>query len=155
MINMNPPNGSNTNREQSESYKIHRKQAAWQIFIPIGLAAALIIFIAVMASLTTFRSPADGTRYSSISLIWILLPVLIAGFVLTVLLAGMIFGMGKLIQILPSFTWKVQYYFSLASKLVKLYSDKIISPVLIIRGWSAGSRVLKQRFRMPDIQSKG
>ena len=71
---------------------------------------------------------------------------LITGLLITLGVAGIIFGMGKLLQVLPSYTWKVQTLASAADHLVKKYSDKIVYPIIVVRGWSEGSKVLKQRI---------
>lgn len=117
---------------QHDSYLRHRRQAASQIIVPVVLAALLIIAFAVLIGLATFRGDGDVARWSSISAIWILIPIMLAGMIFLAMLGGLAYLMGRLLGILPAYTKQAQDLTYRVVSYVKRFSETAIKPVFAI-----------------------
>lgn len=114
----------------------HRKQTFWQIWVPLYLSILVVLFLAVLAAVSA-GNPAV-TEISQLSTVYLVTPVLIIGFVVFVLLGAVIYGLSKLLNILPVYTRMVQGFFRQMAVFVRMWSDKSVQPVLAIRTWWAG-----------------
>ncbi len=114
----------------------HRKQTFWQIWIPLGLSILVILFLAVLAAISA-GSP-TVTKWSHLSLIYMITPALIAGFVILAILGLVIYGMGRLLDILPVYTRIVQRFFRQMAVFIRRWSDRTAQPILAIKSWWAG-----------------
>ena len=80
---------SKPRRPQHPSYRLHRKQAAWQIILPIVLAGLILIGATSLILVGTFRDNGDVGRWAAISTIWLTIPVMIGGLVVLALFVGL------------------------------------------------------------------
>ena len=117
----------------------HRKQTFWQIWVPLCLSILVILFLAVLAvvSAETYAS-STVTNWSHLSLIYMITPALIAGFVVLAVLGLVIYGLARLLDILPVYSRMVQGFFRQTAVFIRMWSDKTAQPVLAIKGWWAG-----------------
>jgi hypothetical protein len=117
----------------------HRKQTFWQIWVPLCLSILVILFLAVLAAVSAGTSASPiVTNWSHLSLIYMITPALIAGFVVLAVLGLVIFGLARLLDILPVYTRKVQGFFHQVAVFIREWSDKTAQPVLAIKSWWAG-----------------
>src|SRR5688572_33123881 len=91
-----------------ESYRRHRRQRTGQIILPIVLATLLFLAFVVLVNIATFRDNGDVGRWAAISTLWIAIPVCITGFLFLALLGGLVYLMGRLLGITPTYTGKAQ-----------------------------------------------
>ena len=126
---------------------MHRKQTFWQIWVPMGLSILAILFLAVLAAISA-GGPAGPTvtKWSHLSAVYMLIPALIVGFLLLTILALIIYGMAKLLNILPVYTRMVQNFFRQAEAFVRKWSDKSSEPVLAFKSWWAGFETAMKRL---------
>ena len=101
---------SKPRRPQHPSYRLHRKQAAWQIILPIVLAGLILIGATSLILVGTFRDNGDVGRWAAISTIWLTIPVMIGGLVVLALFVGLAWAVGKAIGFLPPYTFKAQTF---------------------------------------------
>lgn len=116
------------------SYEKHRRQFWVQIFIPILVVILVIIAVAVFTSLAAFGGASDSPRWAAISTIWLVIPVMFFGLVFLILLVGLAYGMARLLNLLPPYTAKAQYYANRATDGAKHVSDMAVKPVMFING---------------------
>jgi hypothetical protein len=83
----------------------HKRQFVWQILIPFLLMAGLIIAGAVLV--VTAGAPRTGV-WADISLIWLLAPALFLALAFLAIAVTIIYGMAKLLQVIPHYTGKAQ-----------------------------------------------
>jgi hypothetical protein len=114
----------------------HRKQTFWQIWVPLGLSILAVLFLAVLAAVSAGTNAV--TEFSQLSTVYLVTPVLIVGFVFLIILGAVVYGMAKLLDILPIYTRMVQGFFRQMAVFVRIWSDKTVQPVLAIRTWWAG-----------------
>lgn len=122
----------------------HRKQVFWQIWLPLIVCIALVLFLAVITSISAGTDIV--TKWSHFSTIYIVIPALVIGFIFLTLLVAIIYGFTRLIGILPVYTRLVQGYFFKAADFIRLWSNKAVAPVLSIKAGLAGIRTFLSHF---------
>jgi hypothetical protein len=140
-----------SNQEKTPSIEIpkvinHQRQKAWQIWLPIGLFTALIVFIAVLVVIGTGKNMEFGTRWSSLSVIYLLIPILLMGIMLLAITFGIVYGLAKLLKIMPIYTWKVKTFVDQIMSSINHAADKSVQPILGIEGFFASAKKL---FELP------
>ena len=83
------------------SYQLHRRQLWTQILIPILVVVLILVAVIVLISVATFRDGGEVERWAAISTIWIVIPILAAGLVVLLLFVGLVYGMAKLLALIP------------------------------------------------------
>jgi hypothetical protein len=121
-------------RPEHYSYNLHRRQVVSQVLLPVILAGLLIIGAVVLISLATFRGGADVNRWAAISIIWMAIPIIIAGSILLALFLGLIYLMVQLLSILPSYTGLAQGYVFRVRGYVIHYADLAVKPIIGLAG---------------------
>lgn len=117
----------------------HRKQTFWQIWVPLCLSILVILFLAVLAAVSAETSASSiVTNWSHLSLIYMITPALIPGFVVLAVLGLVIYGLARLLDILPVYSRMVQGFFRQMAVFIRMWSDKTAQPVLAIKSWWAG-----------------
>ena len=113
----------------SPSVQAHKRQFAWQILVPMLVVAALIVATAVLVAIG-----ATATRtWADVSTIWLIAPLLVFALFFFIILGVIIYGMARLLQVIPRFTGKAQDFFSLLSGWVRKIADTVIKPVVWVR----------------------
>jgi hypothetical protein len=125
-----------------ESYRRHRKQRTRQIVLPIVLAAIVFIAVVVLINVATFRGNGDVGRWAAISTIWIAIPVCVMGFVFLALLGGLVYLMGRLLGIAPTYTGKAQDFVHKLAIRIRRAADMTVKPVFSINGVGATIKAL-------------
>jgi hypothetical protein len=120
----------------------HTRQSFWQIWVPLGIGILAIVTLAVFAALNSFGNAALGGQYASVSLTFLILLYLPPALILMVILIALIYGLVKLLSILPVYTRYTQDFFVKVSYYVRQGSDWIAQPILKIRSWQAAAQTL-------------
>ena len=122
--------------------RAHKRQFAWQILVPFLVMAGLIIAGAVLV--VTDGAPRTGV-WADVSLIWLLAPALFFALAFLVIMITIIYGMAKLLQIMPRYTGKAQDIFARLSARTRKVADGTTKPFVWFR--QAGA-VIKSIFRL-------
>jgi hypothetical protein len=121
----------------------HRKQTLWQIYVPLGVSVLFFLFLSGLA----ITGQTEGVaRWGRISLIFLIMPVMIATLVLLVLLMAGVYFQAKLIKVTPLYMHKAQAYVFIAATKIYELANKIAQPVLVSYGWAASWRKFWSRF---------
>ena len=123
-----------------ESYLKHRKQRTWQIVMPVILASVLLIALIVLINIATFRDNGDVARWAAISTILIVLPIMIGMFIFLVLLAGIVYLLGRLLGVTPHYTGLAQDYVYRAAGIIKRALDAMVKQIIEAQGVLASIR---------------
>ena len=124
----------------------HQRQAVWQIWVPLGFGAAVILGLAVLAAISASQGSPELVRWSNVSLIFLIIPVVMSALIFVLLFAGMIYLMARLLHFLPPYTQLGQAYAHYISVLVRVWSDRAASPFLAIGSAWAGFQTLRRRI---------
>jgi len=114
------------------SYQRHRRQLALQIILPVVLFAILIVALMVLVNIATFRDGGDVGRWAAISTIWIVIPIMIAGFIFLALLTGIIYLLKRLLQITPLYTGQAQDLVHKIAIRIRRAADASVKPVIFL-----------------------
>jgi FtsH-binding integral membrane protein len=127
----------------------HKRQVFWQIWFPLGITVILILLVCFLAATATMQNANSGTQYAGVALIWILLPWMGTAVVVLVLLGISIYGLDKLIRILPRFMRRIFGFIELIHFQVRRFSDLSVKPIFGVREkwarWQALKRAIKPR----------
>jgi hypothetical protein len=115
-----------------ESYRRHRKQLTGQIILPVALAVLLFIALIVLVNIATFRDSGDVGRWAAISTMWIAMPVCAMGFVFLLLLGGIVYLMGRLLGIAPTYTGRAQDFVHKLAIRIRRVADAVVKPVITV-----------------------
>ena len=108
----------------------HRRQVAWQIFVPIGLASLILLGLAVWTAVTAGGNRDHSAAWASVSAVFLIAPVCLGGLVLLALIGAAVYGMNKLLGLLPLYTRLVQLYVFRIAIYLQIAFDKIAEPFL-------------------------
>jgi hypothetical protein len=121
--------------------EVHKNQFFWHILVPFLIMMGLCIAgAALLITGQTSRIPS----WADVSLIWLLIPELIIGLVLLITTIGVIYGMTKLMKILPGLSSKAQGIFNQVSTSARKVLDGTTKPFF----WFGQAKaVIKSIFR--------
>jgi hypothetical protein len=126
---------------ESPTMRAHRRQLAWQILVPFFVVMAFILFVAVLVA-----TGSTSTRaWADVSTIWLLAPMLVFALLFAAVLGFLIFGIAKLIQVIPRYTGKTQDLFARLSSWARIIADGAAKPFVWFQ--QAGS-ILKAIFKL-------
>jgi hypothetical protein len=126
---------------QTEAH--HRREVFWQITVPLIIGGAIFVGFVI---LTIFSSAARVSQNADVALIWLMpLPMLMC--LLTVALLGaMVYGLWKLIVILPGKMFQLQNLFKQIQSFVRMVSDKLVEPFLKAHSAAASAGAFKKNL---------
>lgn len=122
--------------------RIHQREVFWQITIPLILGALIVVAFAVAVSI---GSTQEVSRWSEISIIWLIIPVLFVSLIFLVILAGLVYGVTWVLRNLPPYTHLAQDAVARIGESVQKVADKTVEPILRIQMFFAGWRALRRK----------
>jgi uncharacterized membrane protein len=131
------------------SYLKHREQVVRQIILPVVIAAVLMVALIVLICLATFNSNGDVGRWAAISTIWIIIPILLAGFIFLAILVGLIYLMARALGALPYYTGIAQDYVYKARAYIIRGADMVVKPVIAVDGFVEKIKAFFERIVTP------
>jgi len=120
----------------------HRREVFWQITLPLILGLLLVLAVTVLAAVS---GSGPASKWGDISLIWLILLTLLPILIFTVIIAGLAFGVFRLIGILPGYARQVQDFFMLVQEQVRKGADKAVDPALKAHSFLAGIAALRRK----------
>lgn len=131
--------------------ELHRKQIFWQVWIPLIVTLLLILALMVGVVASAATGTGDVGRWQAVSLIFLIMPALVGGFVFLAVLGLACYAIFWLLKNLPAYAHLAQAYIHYFSVLVRHYADKALTPILVIRirqtEWQAFWRGLRAMFK--------
>jgi hypothetical protein len=115
----------------------HQRQTFWQVWIPLSLGILVVLGLAALTIIGANHGSTAVTKWSHLSTVLMVIPVLFVGLIILAVLSAAIYGIAKGLKILPAYTRLVQAYAQLISITIKVRSDQFLRPVFTIRGWLA------------------
>ncbi|MEW5830107.1 MAG: hypothetical protein AB1846_14525 [Chloroflexota bacterium] len=128
--------------EETPSIKAHKRQAFWQITLPLAVTALLILAVAVLAGISAFGDKTGSERWAAISTIWLVVPVMFIAVVFLVVLAALIYGLARLLKIIPPYSGKAQYHANHIAGKVRTVADTAVKPIMLGEGLIASLKAL-------------
>ena len=122
----------------------HKRQFAWQILAPMILVSLIGLSAGGLVIAATVSGQGQPRAWADVSMIWLIVPALFFALMFLVILATTIYGMAKLLQVIPNYTGKAQDIFVLLSAGTLKLADGASKPFVWFR--QAGA-VIKSIFR--------
>lgn len=123
----------------------HRQQMLVQVWLPLGVAIAIVVALAVLVvSAAGESSPVVG-QAANISTIYMIAPLIILSLLYAALVGLMIYLVAKLIRKVPSITRPVQAFFGVLSFKTGQISDQVANPFIKVRSFYAAFRKVMRR----------
>jgi len=116
------------------SYQRHRREVRSKIIAPMLIAAALFIALVVWIGIVTFVDNGDVARWAAMSTIWLIMPMLVTALVILLILLASIYGMMRLLKVIPPYTGYAQRIVWRAQGYVKRAADMAVKPILGAEG---------------------
>ncbi len=129
--------------KRTASYRAYKRDLRWQIIFPI--VVVVLLFVAVSVT-TAMRGNETVSQWADVSTIWLLIPLLIFAIINILILAGLIYGLAKLLDITPIYTNKLQGFIRLAGEKIEAFADSATQPIFTIEGFFASlRRIFRQK----------
>jgi energy-coupling factor transporter transmembrane protein EcfT len=112
--------------------------------LPIILGALLFLALVVLVIMSTANG-GDVGRWAAISTIWISIPICLMGFVFLALTGGMVYLMGRLLGVAPTYTGKAQNFVHKLEIRIRRFADMTVKPVFTVNGFGATIKALLGR----------
>lgn len=119
----------------------HRKEVFWQITFPLIFGGLVVIAGCILLVMVVSKGN-DISVGADMSLVFVLIPTMLMGIIPLAILAGMAFGVIKLIQVLPPLFFKLQQGLKTVSAKLTTVSDKAASPFINAEGVKAMIKTL-------------
>jgi len=121
--------------QSSASFQRHRRQRFWQILAPTLLGGLLVLAVAVLMvlSISGIQTGINVSQGADISLIWIIMPILLIAVFLTIILLAMIYGMSRILGILPVYSRMAQDYVTLVAARIQHGAKKVTAPIVSVK----------------------
>jgi hypothetical protein len=128
------------------SYLKHRKQVMRQIILPVLLSALVLVAIVTWVGFATFNQGGDVGRWAAISTMWVSGFILFGGLITFAILAGLIYGMWRLLNALPYYTGIAQDYIFIARSYIIRGADMVSKPIIALNGWLETAKAFFERI---------
>jgi hypothetical protein len=134
----------NGSSDQRQAEKDHKRQAFWQIYVPLCLGAAVFLALCVWVWLYTAGYvpepglPDQQTPAAKLAVIWLAFPTCLGGFFQLLFLGAFVFLLAKGIHALPPAAQKAENGIRRLSGLIARAADKLAAPVILVGSQKAG-----------------
>jgi amino acid transporter len=133
--------------QERQSIKRHRRQVGIQVWLPLG--AGILVFLALGAGViyTGVTGSDNLYRFTDLSIIYMIIPTALICLVGLVVLGALIFLTTRVRRHLPDYTLLGQAYANSISVTARVWSDKIVRPVIALRKATTGARAARDAFK--------
>src|SRR5512136_2876578 len=129
----------------AQVHEKHRHEVKLHIYLPVIIGLVLILAGVIAIIIYGFQAGSSLRRWADVSLIWVIVPAMFIGLVLMLVTVAALYGVTRLLGILPGYSRIVQGYFNQAGARVSQVTNTLVEPVLKARSsWA----VVKHRNRV-------
>ena len=119
----------------------HRRETFRQIVLPFIIGIVLILLVVAAIIIFATHTLINLNRWAAVSIIWMILPTMIIALILLVVVLALLFGITRLLGILPGYSKIVQSYFTQAEGVIVRITDQTVEPILRLRSaWAVTHR---------------
>ncbi len=116
----------------------------WQVTVPMLVGGLVFLALAVLACLAGARG-GDVGRWAGISLIWLIVPLILATVIMLAILAGSIYALMQLIRVIPGYSYQALGWLLLLGLQLQRLNDRLVEPFMRMQMASAALRTLGRR----------
>lgn len=122
----NPRLAPQYDQRNAITYRAHRRQVIWQIYVPIAIVIFLVVSLAVLAVLAP---EIKGKLWADIALIMLTSTAMITAFVLIFIIIFSIIGIKRGSKNLPYYLFVGQSYAFRLKNRSRYLSDRLVEPI--------------------------
>lgn len=127
------------------TYQKHRHEVFWQITIPLVVGALFIVAIGLTIAIG--GSLAQINKLANVALISLIIPAMFFTLIAIVMTVATIYGLVKLILLLPYYSHSAQNFLLIVRIRVGRASDAVSEPFLRMHAWRASAGQLRRSLR--------
>jgi len=124
-----------------------KRSALWSIWVPLIGSIVVVLAAGIFTILAAAQGSPETSRWSAISIIWLILPTAFLCLLGLLIIIAMIYGMNKLLPVLPGWFKKAQFFLWRASVTIQYYADKATEPFLQVKQKTSSGIQLKNSLR--------
>ena len=124
-----------------KTQQAHRREVITQIALPLAIGLLLVLALAVWAAVTATQG-GNVSQAADASLIFVLIPVMLAALVFLAVLGGLVYLMARLLRWLPPQFFTLQGVFALLQNRVQKAAGKAVAPILWVNSVQATGQAL-------------
>jgi sterol desaturase/sphingolipid hydroxylase (fatty acid hydroxylase superfamily) len=122
----------------------HRHEVLWQITVPMVIGVVIVLILAVLATMATDYMVSKGADMSTI---WLIAPMLIVLVLIFIITAASIYGLVRIIQVLPVYSRQVLDFLIEVGLQVRMASNKAVEPFIRAQSFQASVRGFVRSLR--------
>jgi hypothetical protein len=119
----------------------HHRQAAWQIWVPLGLGIALFVALCVICAIFVISPPYRSSltdTLAPVATIWLVIPNCITSLIPIAILFGLVFGTSKMLGGLPKLGSRIHLMLDKLGQSIQSLSSRVAGPIIKVGGLKAG-----------------
>lgn len=125
---------------------VHKRQVIWQIWLPLILVSLVFLGLCILAVFLTKNGSSVSSQWAALSVIMILFPVCLGGFLVFLMIGVSIYLTTRILQGAPPILYKLQVILMRTSAVVRYYADRLASPVITANEkWAGFAAIFKFR----------
>lgn len=123
----------------------HHREVLWQITLPMAVGVLLVLAAATGVIWAGVANTGDVSKWADVSLIWLIIPLMLAALLFLGLLAGLVYVLALGLRRVPFFMYRVQVFFKQVSLQVRKVSNRAVEPVMRVQSLTAAWKALWRR----------
>jgi hypothetical protein len=127
------------------THRRHRHEVTWQILAPLGAGVFLVLVLAALSAFAT--TIGEKSQLADVALISLILQALFFGVITLLMLAATVYGLFRLLPLMPTFFFNVQNFFWKIQINVVQIDSKLTEPFLRIHSFTASTRAFGGSLR--------
>lgn len=124
----------------------HRRQMVWQVWFPIIASTIIVLAIAIWAIVGTVQGSSQINQWGNVSAIYLIIPVLITGFVILALTGAVIFGLSKLLKKMPLWMFILRMRAGQLAVVIRRGANAAVKPIMAVNAFNARVRALWKKI---------
>lgn len=125
----------------------HKRDVLWQITLPFVVGVLVILIFGALVIVSAVKGPEGVSLWADISLIWLIIPALLITLLAAAVLGALLYGVIRLIDVLPRYTYKAQLLLNTVQRKIAQFSNTAAEPVMKASTWTAALKALfRQRI---------
>jgi FtsH-binding integral membrane protein len=122
--------------QKRDAFRRHQRQSFWQIILPVILAGLLMLtgMVVMILSISGAKTGIVVSQWSDLSVIWLTLPMFIPAVMVLIFTILIIYGVARLIKLVPKYAQLIQAYVKLYALRINLATNKAAAPFI---GWKS------------------
>jgi len=123
----------------------HRREVLWQITVPLAVGVLVVL---ILTGLSVFATTAGSKSHlADAALVGLISQALLFGLVMFLMLGGTVYGLFRLLGVLPYFFMRTQIFFLRVQLGAMKVDERLVEPVLRVHSFNARSRAFGRSVR--------